>query len=100
MPTLLDLNVGLAKDNEQVAGSRALQFPGHVQVGIHARLQDRDAGDTVEFGRAGVEIERAGDHHVEAGVGRLAGGIDEVRPRDDAEFRTDQDRRAALSRAR
>ena len=40
----------------------------------------------------GVEVEGAGDQHVEAGVHRLAGRRDEVLPADGAVFRADQDR--------
>ena len=44
----------------------------------------------------GVEVEGAGDQHVEAGIHRLAGGGDDVLPADGAVFRPDQDGGAAL----
>ena len=44
----------------------------------------------------GVEVEGAGDQHVEAGVHRLARGGDDVLPADSAVFRADEDRGAAL----
>ena len=44
----------------------------------------------------GVEVEGAGDQHVEAGVHRLARGGDEVLPADRAVFRADEDRGPAL----
>ena len=44
----------------------------------------------------GVEVEGAGDQHVEAGVDRLARGGDNVLPADGAVFGADQDRGAAL----
>ncbi len=97
---LHDLDVGLAEDDEQIAGAGGFQLAGHVQVGVHPRLQDRDAADAVELRRARVEIEGAGDHHVEPGIGRLARGVDEVRARHDAEFGADQDRGAALASRR
>ena len=43
-----------------------------------------------------VEVEGAGDQHVEAVVHRLARGGDEVLPADGAVFGTDQDRGAAF----
>ena len=46
----------------------------------------------------GVEVEGAGDQHVEAGVDRLARGGDDVLPADRAVFGADQDRGAALRR--
>jgi hypothetical protein len=51
-----------------------------LQVGVHARLQDRDAANAIEFGRMRVEIEGVGDHHIETGIGRLARGVDKVWP--------------------
>ena len=54
----LDRDVG---HDEQIAGAGVLQLAGHMQVGVHARLQDRNAADAVEFGRMGVEIEGASD---------------------------------------
>ena len=44
----------------------------------------------------GVEVEGAGDQHVEARLDRLARGGDESCAADGAVFRADQDRGAAL----
>ncbi len=93
----LDRDVGLAEHDEQVAGAGVLQFARHVQIGVHPRLQDRDAADALELGRMGVEIEGAGDHDVEPGVGRLARRVDEIGARHGAEFGAEKDRRAALA---
>ncbi len=38
-----DVDVGLAEDDEQVAFTGVLQIVGHVEVGIHAGFEDRDA---------------------------------------------------------
>ena len=65
----LDRNVGLAEHDEQIAGAGVLQLAGHMQVGVHARLQDRNAADAVEFGRMGVEIEGASDSPTEVAEG-------------------------------
>ena len=93
---VLDLDVGLAEDDEQVAGAGGLQVAAHMQVGVHARLQHRHAAELVELGGVGVEVEGAGDQHVEAGVARLARGGDEVGPGDGAELGADEDAGAAL----
>ncbi len=63
--------------------------------GFIRALQDRDAAEAVELGGMGVEVEGAGDHHVEAGLGRLAGGGDEVGALDGAVFGADEDAGAA-----
>ena len=67
-----------------------------MQVGVHARLEDRDAPELVELGGVRLVVEGAGDEHVEACVGGLAGGLDEVRPRHRAELRPDEDAGALL----
>jgi hypothetical protein len=95
----LDLDVGLAEHDEEVASAGAFELARHMQVGVHARLQDRDAPDAVEFGRASIEIEGAGDHQIEPGISRFAGRVHKIRSRHGAEFGTDQDRSATFSRA-
>jgi hypothetical protein len=49
-PRWQDVDVGLAEDHEQVALAGVLQVLGHVQVGVHARLEHRDAAELVELG--------------------------------------------------
>ena len=63
-----------------------LQVAGHVQVGVHARLEDGDAADLPELRCVGLVVERAGDQHVEADVRRLSGSGDQIRARDGAEL--------------
>ena len=94
-PSVQDLDVGLAEDGEEVAAA-GLQVAGHVQVGVHPGLQDRDAAEAVELGGVGVEVEGAGDHHVEAGLGGLARRGDQVGALDGAVFGADEDAGAAL----
>jgi hypothetical protein len=60
------------------------------------RALDRDAADPLELGGVGVEIEGAGDHHIEPRVGRLARRVDEVGALHRAEFGAKKDRRTAL----
>ena len=66
-----------------------------MQVGVHARLEHRDAPELLELGGVGVVAEGAGDQHVEAGVGGLARSRDQVGPRDGAELRANEDACAA-----
>ena len=91
-----DVDVRLAEDDEEVALAGVLEVAGHVQVGVHARLEDRDAPELVELGGVRLVVEGAGDKHVEARVGGLAGGLDEVGARDGAELRPDEDAGALL----
>ena len=72
------VDVRLAEDDEQVALAGVLQVVGHVQVGVHARLEHRDAAELVELGGVRLVVEGAGDQHVEAGIAGLAGGGDEI----------------------
>ena len=91
-----DVDVRLAENDEEVALAGVLEVVGHVQVGVHARLEDGDAAELVELRGVGVVVEGAGDEHVEAGVAGLAGGGDEVGAGDGAELRADEDGGAFL----
>ena len=46
-------DVRLAEHHEQVAGAGVLQFAGHVQVGVHACLEDGHAAQLLELGGSG-----------------------------------------------
>ena len=91
-----DVNVGLAEDDEQVALAGVLQVAGHVQVGVHARLEDGDAAELAELGGVRLVAERAGDQHVVVGVGGFAGSFNQIGAGDGAELGTDEDACAAL----
>ena len=60
-------------------------------------LGPRDAAQLVELGGMGIEIEGAGDQHVEIGVGRLARRRDQVGAGDGAEFGANEDAPPACS---
>ena len=93
---LHDVDIGLAEDHEQIALAGVLEVAGHVEVGVHARLEHRDAPELLELGRMGVVAEGAGDQHVEPGVRGLARRGHQVGPRHGAELGADEDARAAL----
>ena len=86
-----NLDVGLAEDDEQVALAGGLELAAHVQVGVHARLEHRDASELAELAGVRLVVEGAGDEDVEAGIAGLARGLDEVRPLHGAELRADED---------
>ena len=86
-----DLDVGFAEDHEQVALAGVLEVAGHVQVGVHARLEDRDAAELAELGGVRLVAESAGDEHVEVGVGSFTGGGHQVGAGDGAELGADED---------
>ena len=75
---------------EQVAFAGVLQVFGHVQVGVHAGLEHRDAAQLGELAGMRVVDESAGDQHVKTGVTRLAGCGHQVGARDGAKFWTDE----------
>ena len=85
------VDVRLAEDDEQVALAGVLEVFGHVQVGVHARLEHRDAAELAELGGVRLVVEGAGDQHVEAGIARLAGGGDEIGALHGAELGADED---------
>jgi hypothetical protein len=87
----LDVDVGFTEDHEEVAFAGVLQVAGHVEVGVHAGLEDGDAAEFGELGRVGVVVEGAGDEDVESGVTGFAGGGDKIGAGDGAEFGADQD---------
>ena len=63
-----------------------------MQVGVHARLQHGDAPELAELRGVRFVVEGAGNEHVEVRVTRLAGGGHQIRARDGAELRSDEDR--------
>ena len=73
-----DRDIRFAEDDEEVALAGVLQVVGHVEIGVHARLEHRDAAQLVELSGVGLVVEGAGDEHVEPGVARFARGGDEV----------------------
>ena len=91
---------GSPKMTKRLPLAGVLQVVGHVQVGVHPRLEDRERAELVEVGGVRLVVESAGDEHVEARVRGLAGGLDEVRPRDGAELRPDEDAGTLPSRVR
>ena len=63
-----------------------------MEVGVHPRFKNRDAAELTELRRVGLEVERARDQHVEAG---LAGGLHQVGAADGPKLGTDEDAGAA-----
>ena len=81
-----DVDVRLAEDDEQVALARVLQVFGHVEVGVHPRLQHRDAAQALELGGVRLIVEGTGDQNVEPAVCGLARRLHEVRAGHSAEL--------------
>ena len=86
-----DINVRLAEDDEEVAFPGVLEVVGHVEVGVHARLEDWDATQLIELRGMGFIVERTGDQHVEVGICGLARGLYEIGTGDGTEFRANED---------
>src|SRR5262249_50247653 len=99
LATLLreDIDVWLAEDDEEVALAGVLQIIGHVQIGIHARLEHGDASELVEFRGVGVAVEGAGNEHIEVGIAGLTGSRHQIGAGDSAELRADEDGGAFLA---
>ena len=88
---------GSPKTTNRLPAAGGLEILGHVQVGVHPRLQHRHPAELVELGGMGIVVEGAGDQDVEAGVSRLTGGGDEIGARHRAELRADEDAGATLA---
>src|SRR5262249_49510532 len=87
---LQDLYVWFTENDEQVSFARVLQFVGHVQIGIHACLQNWYLPQFVEIRRVSVIVKRAGDKHIEARIARFPSGSNEVWTRNRTELRTNE----------
>src|SRR5579883_1174411 len=87
----IPFDVWFAEYDEQIARTRVLEFVGHMQLGIHLGLEDRQRPQLVEFGRMGLEVEAAGYQRVEARIQRFARSGGQVGAADRAEFRADED---------
>ena len=90
-PDREDVDVGLPEDDEEIPLAGVLEVVGHVQIGVHPGFQDGHASEPLELRCMRLVVERARDEDVEAPVGRLSGGGDEVGSCDGAEFRADED---------
>src|SRR6202008_1852370 len=76
---VMNLDVRLAEDDEQVRRARRLEVAGHVEGGVHARLEHWNAAKLAELGGVRLVVERACDQYIEAGIARFAGRPDQVR---------------------
>ena len=91
-----NVDVRLAENDKQIAFAGVFEVIGHVEVGVHAGLQNGDTAQLAELSRVRLVVEGAGDQHVEVRVSSLAGGSHEVRAGDGAELRADEDGSALL----
>src|SRR5262249_51816948 len=66
------------------------KFLGHMKLGIHLRLEDRQRTELVEFGSVRLEVEATGNQRVETRVQRLARRGGQIRAAHGAEFRSNE----------
>ena len=67
-----------------------------MQIGVHARLEHRDAAKLVEFRGMGIIVEGAGDEHIEASIAGLPSRSDQVGAGYGAKLWADEDRGSLL----
>ena len=91
-----DVDVRLAENDKEVALAGVLEVVGHVQIGIHARLEYGDATELVKLRGVGIVVEGAGNEHIEVGIASLAGSGYQIGAGDGAELRADEDGSAFL----
>jgi hypothetical protein len=70
--------VRFAENDEEIAFTRVLEVFGHMEIGIHAGLEHRDATQFIELRGVGFVVEGTGDEDIEPGVPCFAGGGDKI----------------------
>src|SRR5689334_16707844 len=75
-----NVDVRLAEDDEEIALACGFELATHMEVGVHAGLEHRDASELAELAGVGLVVEGARDEDVEAGVAGLTRGPYEVGP--------------------
>ena len=83
-------NVRLAEHDEEVALAGVLEVVGHVQIGVHTRLEDGHSAEVAELRGMRFVVEGAGDQHVETSLAGFARGGREVGPLHRAKLRADE----------
>ena len=73
-----------------------LRSSSHVEIGVHASLQDRDPTQLVEIRRVRFVVEGARDQHVKARVRGLPDSFHQIGTGHGAEFGADEDAGALL----
>src|SRR5438552_16541595 len=63
-----------------------------MEVGVHARLEHRDASELAELAGVRLVVEGSSDEDIETGIARLARGLDGIRPLHGSKLRPDEDR--------
>ena len=86
-----DVDVWFAENDEQVALAAVGQILLHVQIGVHAGLENGDRPKLVELGGLGLVVEGTADQDVEVGIGAFAGCFHQIDAADGAELRADED---------
>jgi hypothetical protein len=82
--------VRLAEDDEQIALAGGLEVLGHVQVGVHACLEDGQAAQLAQVRRLSLVAEGAGDQYSEPRITCLPGRGHQVSALHGAEFGADE----------
>ena len=63
-----------------------------MQIGVHARFENRNAAKLIKFRRVSVVVKPAGDQYIEVCIAGLARGGNKIGARDCSEFRSDGNR--------
>lgn len=85
-----NVDVGFAEYHKQIALACGLELARHVEVGVHARLENWDSSELVELRGMGLIVESAGNQYVEVGVACLASGGNQIGAGDGTELRADE----------
>lgn len=89
-------DVRFPEDDEEVVAAGVGNVVGHVEIRVHARLEDGNAAELVELRGLCVVVEGAGNEDIEARVAGFPGGDDKVGTAHGAELRANEDVRSAL----
>ena len=92
-------DVRLAEDDKEVAFAGVFKVAGHVQIGVHARLEDRQAPQLTKVSAVRFVGKGAGDQKVKSGIASLTGGFDQIGALDGAKFGANKDGGAPFNAA-
>ena len=86
-----DVDIRLSEDHKEVRTVGLLQILGHVKVGIHSGLDDRQPSQFAQLSGLGIIIERTGDQLIETTVACLSCCLHQICTSNRSELRTDKD---------
>ena len=93
-------NIRFAKNDEEIALARIFEVGGHMQVGVHARLENPHRAEAGQIAGGRIVVEGAGNKQFKTRLARFPCRCGQILAGDAAEFRPDEDGRPPGARFR